>query len=233
MEYFKKLNLLCFQSEELSNLFKQHKKRDILNEINKNPHLLLNPLKLVDGLVGQMHRNKEEVEMFVALGVCASFYGEGGKICFQIKGVSPADSWKEVKTLQDLKNILKEYELTDFTLIDSQNNRIDFQLKIYHGKLETKDLFNFVKDKIEHYANNLGDVNLLIQLRGNGTPYQNCDIDFHNLHAELSKLNFQFKGQVLLSFNDNNKFKVINQVYPELTTSRTEWKDGSDILHIK
>jgi len=233
MEYSKKLNILCFELEELSDLFKQHKKKDILNELRKNTHLLLNPLKLVDSLVEQMRKNKEEVEVFVALSMCSSFYGEDSKICFQLKDGLPADSWKEVRTFQNLKDTLKEYELTDFTSIDAKNDKRDFQLKIYYGKLQTEDLFNFIKNKIEHYANNLGDVNLLVQLRGSGKAYQDFSIDFKDLHAQLTKLGLKFQGQVLLSFNEDNKFKVINQVYPELTTSRTEWKNGADILHIQ
>lgn len=45
------------------------------------------------------------------------------------------------------------------------------------------------------------------------------DVKFSEIHRKLMNGEFNFKGQVLLFFNAQNEKQVINQVYPELTTS--------------
>jgi len=93
-----------------------------------------------------------------------------------------------------------------------------FQLKRYQEGLNTQNIFDFIKKKIEHYANDLGDMNLLLVLQSQA--WDVSYVDFHELHDKLKSLNLTFRGQILISYNESDREKVINQVYPDITTTR-------------
>ena len=82
--------------------------------------------------------------------------------------------------------------------------------------MNTKSIFEFIRRKVAHYGS-LGDMNLLIIPQPE--PYSLLNIDFRILHEKIRSLNYNFKGQILISFNENNKKMVINQIYPDLTTT--------------
>ena len=41
-----------------------------------------------------------------------------------------------------------------------------------------------------------------------------------NLYEKIKILDLKFKGQVLIFYNENVEYLVINQIYPNITTSK-------------
>lgn len=88
-------------------------------------------------------------------------------MCFVLKdGFRPQK--EPITTFENLLNSIKEANLTDFAILSDDGLRL-FQLKRYgkdHGQvIETDALFEFIKKKLSHYGNALGDTNLLIALQ--------------------------------------------------------------------
>ena len=78
---------------------------------------------------------------------------------------------------------------------------------------------------LSKYGNNLGSVNLLIQLQGidggrllkmGDSIITNVEIDFREVYKKINKIKLKFKGEILIMYNELNKFTVLYQVYPEL-----------------
>jgi hypothetical protein len=50
---------------------------------------------------------------------------------------------------------------------------------------------------------------------------------FQDLHERIKKLELKGAGHVLVSYNEENKFDVMNTVYPTLGTTRVAHEDFS------
>ncbi len=222
MQYHhKKTNTICFDSFDLKQLFETEGKGRLIREIKKSGystedllideskiHEIVNTVKLV--------KDKEDVEIFIALYSLFRFYPKESKICFLLK--REVDPKKEpIDTLEKLKNSLKENDLTDFGLMTDDGLR-NFQLKQYIETVSADGLFNFIKEKLLHYGNNLGDTNLLIILRATKGDIRGSF--FHDLHKKLKTLSIKGDGCILVLYNEENKFDVMNTVYPNLGTTR-------------
>ncbi len=223
MNYCKLKNdrLLCFAKSELLRLFKIAKQAEIRQEmIKKNLSFddLRNDyskMKKVAKEIGERGaRDRDEHEIFAALFSFIDFYEDGSEICFKLKTDFDINKNK-ITSLQDLNKFRDDPP--DFIIRSSDGLR-EFELKRYRDKLGTEEIFEFLKKKVAHYGNNLGDVNLLLVLQP--PAYSLSNIDFQELHTKLRSLNLKFQGQILISYNENNKEDVINQVYPDLTTTR-------------
>jgi len=233
MEYLKKLNMICFSLMELKQLFKAGYLNKAFSEMRKKGYTLEDLKKDKDKMVevandvtSKSIKNKEDVEIFMALTSSIAFFGNDSKICFTLKNNYNVNK-KYIKSLEDLKEVAKEDTLTDFAIW--KNGLRQFQLKQYRNKLDTNNLFKFIKKMLGKYGNDLGDVNLLIQLQGpEGGKIQtgekpkisNSDIDYYVINQKIAELKLNFKGEILIKVNEKNKFTVLNQVYPELKTMR-------------
>ena len=178
--------------------------------------------EIVDKLVYNNTKKKEYIEIFTAWILSMEFYGGDSKIFFILKpGIQPEKA--NIKTIDDLKKATQEDDLTDFTILNIDGAR-QFQLKQYPFELETEKLSDFINKKMEKYGNNIGEVNLLILLQGkeNKSFIQNINIDFETLYKNLSQKKFNFTGQILIYYNELNNKLVVNQVYPNLTTSQRD-----------
>ncbi|MFH0863996.1 MAG: hypothetical protein V1858_02835 [Candidatus Gottesmanbacteria bacterium] len=226
MKYIKKLNMVCFNLLELKTLYKTDKVIKILIEANKTRCNIVNSSKeqskkIVDSVVKGDLKQKEEIEIFSALSLCALFFENDSFIGFVLKdgydvGKNP------IQTLEGLKKAAKEDTLTDFAIITKSGMR-EFQLKqFYRQKLETEDLFNFIKEKIEHYGGNFGTTALLFSVRGDGIGPCQSNISFKEIHERLCKLNLDRNGLILIWYNDGNKKQVIIEVYPDLSACQKE-----------
>lgn len=219
--------MICLDKGELARLYKDAKDTELVSEVSKKCYTI-EELKddnqkiheIVDAVVNKGLRDKDEVEIFAALFCYLEFYIEGSKICFVLKDSFDL-SKNAINSLQNLKNAIKENELTDFGIL-SNNELRQFQLKRYKDKLTVQEILDFIKKKIKHYANNLGDINLLIVLQSSDSAIPNNF--FHEVHEKLKELKLEFGGQILISYNENMQFSVINQVYPMLKTTRIPFR---------
>jgi hypothetical protein len=211
--------IICFSKSELMQLYKANKQQEIRAEIAKSGFSIdtlgrdrakMEELAGIIGERGAQHRDEHEV--FASLFAFPDFYGPDTEICYELKDdfVSQQDT---VSSLADLYNFRKVDSDSDFLLRTNGDFR-NFQLKRYRGELTATALFEFIAKKVQHYSNNLGDTNLLIQLQAPaGTSAQ---IDFHELHRLIQGQNFKFDSAILISYNENDKRHLIITVHPTL-----------------
>ncbi|MFA4937171.1 MAG: hypothetical protein WC575_02705 [Patescibacteria group bacterium] len=215
-------NFICISKSEYEVLFRQ-KAFILLDAALKKRGLSLNDLsddkqKMIEfsGAISDMLQiNNDETELFVAFYIYLKYYDDAGKICLEIKNSINLNKYK-INTIEDLLSILEKKTPIDFGIISQGEIRL-FQLKRYREKIDTVELLTFIKKKMHHYGNKLGHINLLITLQTGGDI---SDVNFEELHDSLVKLNLQNEGQILISYNENNKLFVMNQIYPDLTTTR-------------
>ncbi|MBN1325542.1 hypothetical protein JW977_00975 [Candidatus Falkowbacteria bacterium] len=214
---------ICFNKLELKQLFESAKKAEIIIEMKKMGlsfnDLRNNKQKMIeisDALADKTVEHKNEHEIFAAAFCFLDFYKPNSQVGFELKNNFDISKDK-ITDLNDLKKAREENTLSDFIIVSDDGLR-NFQLKRYRGELKTEYIFNFIKGKLSGYGNNLGFINLLIILQ---VPNSDVSVvDFEKLNKQISGLNLNFEGQILISYNENNKFDVINRVYPELGTSR-------------
>lgn len=226
MYYYKKLNLICFDKNDLRDLFQHGKFSELLKEM-KHRRLSLQNLagnellmdEITDFIVLKSNKRKEDVEIFSALDYVLLFCPDNCKICFELKkGLNPNNL--TINNIEDLKMVIAEATLTDFGVLFDNKLRI-FQLTQHKEELTTKKLLASIKKKLNKYGNNLGKTNLLVLLQGKkGTNPSIDNIDFDEIHRHLLTKDFKFTGQILITYNEQDNHQVINQVYPNLTTSR-------------
>ena len=219
----KNKNIICFLKDELSKLFEVAKKVELLQEIRKQNFSFddlktdYSKMKKIADTVGERGaQHRDEHEIFASLFVFLDFYEANSEVCFELKnGFNPSKN--KINTLKDLNAFRESASDSDF-IIKSGDGLRKFQLKRYRNNLNTQGIFDFIKEKVAHYGNNLDDTNLLVVLQS--SAYTISQINFHELHDKLKSLNLKFQGQILISYNENNKEMVINQVHPNLTTTR-------------
>lgn len=220
MEYSKLHKMICFSRDELEKLFKEAKTKDLHNELSRHG-LNLHDLgsdhakmeEITDKLSAQGAADREEHEVFVALFIMLNFYDQKAEICFELN-----QQLDESIGIQDLKTLNKYREGTDTDfIIRTDVGFRKFQLKRYPekyiGKLEHKNLMNFIEKTIGRYGS-IQDTNLLIILQPK--DLRDREIDFEYIHQNLAKKGYTFTGQILLTYNENNVSSVLIQVYPEL-----------------
>jgi len=213
--------MICFDKDELKKLFETPSRKILEAEIQKSGYTSeelmrdKNKMKEVVDRV-KLLNDKEDIEIFAALFIYWKFYPKNPKICFLLRnGVDPRKN--PIDTLEKLKESIKENDITDFLFVNSDGDCISIQLKAYRGKNEVKEFSKYLKDKLQGYGNDLGDTNLLIFLQSTGVIPENF---FHDISDMVKAIKLKGTGHVLISFNENNQFDVINTVYPLLGTTR-------------
>jgi len=210
--------MVCFDVEEVKNMIKSPQEQQIIEKILERGYTLQ---ELEEDMSGDMRKtmevvgsckiieDKEDLEIFLSTYEFQSYYPDS-KICYYLKnGVDP----KSIKSLDDLKRSIVENNINDFAIYFDKSIR-NFQLKTYRGNINVKDFFSFLSTKLSHYANNLGDTNLLIVLSKGGSIDEKSF--FNSIHKELKKINIEGKGHILITYNEENKFSNIITVYPKL-----------------
>lgn len=216
-------NIICMSKNELKDLFEIAGKRFLLEQISKQGYTLDdfrdNKAKMLEFIKNiELVRNKEDHEIFSVLYVFSDFYEENCEICFELKSGISLDV--EINSLAELKEICEEGTLNDFIIITSDGARI-FQLKRYRNILQTDDLFKFLQEKLLHYGNTLGKTNLLVMLESKDGDLSG--VDFHEINKMLLGLDLgNTDSEILISYNEENKFYVINRVYPTLARSKID-----------
>lgn len=219
------MNMVCLTKDEFTAMYKGAKQAELFAEIVKMGYSLeeiradkAKMQKVVDAVHSNRANDKEEIELFVALFSQLEHYPEGSHVCLILKdGLDPR---KETPTTFDeLKAALKENEITDFGIMSDDGLR-QFQLKQYRGPLTTDDLFSFIESKVRHYGNNLGETNLLVVLQSPEADLGN--VDFDDMCTRLNKIGIKSGSEILLSFNEENKYDVIVRVFPEVGHTKKE-----------
>jgi hypothetical protein len=220
--------MICFDSKELKQIFEFIPRQQLVREILKSGYSgkeLMNDKTKMEEVVDKVKlvNNKEEKEIFLALYSFSKFYSNECKICFLLnKGTNP----KNIDSLNKLRSSLKEDDLTDF-LLWHDTGVSPFQLKAYMGKIDASELFEYLKKKLFHYGNDLGETNLLINLQSKGDIPKGF---FQDLSKKLKTIALKGTGHILISYNEEDKFDVINTVYPTLKTTRIpREKSNSDL----
>lgn len=226
--------MVGFDFKELANLFIIDKKKIIKEKILEKGDsfdgLKNDTSRKMEEIVGLAHKtmqNKEDTEIYIALFIISQFY-KNSEILFSLKNdIDPRK--KHINSLGELKNILKENGLTDFAFMSEDGLR-QFQLKQYKEELNTEKVFNFIKKKLLHYSNDMGDINLLLILQKRESYIDG--IDFYELNKSINRLKLKSSASIMLYYNEENKFSVINTVYPEVSTTRiprnrADWQTGS------
>ena len=206
---------------ELKGLFELAGKKFLLEQISKQGYRLDdfrgNRAKMLEFIKSiKLVRNKEDHEIFSVLFVFSDFYEKDCEICFELKSGVSLDV--EISSLAKLKGVCEESTLNDFIIIASDGART-FQLKRYRNILQTDELFKFLQEKLLHYGNTLGKTNLLVMLESKNGDLSS--VDFHKINEMLLDLDLKnTDSEVLISYNEENKFLVINRVYPTLVRSQ-------------
>lgn len=222
------MNMICFDIETLRDVFEQSSRKQLIKILSeeffdKNDDIwgLLEDKKKVNEIVDRVSliKDKGDVEIFTATYMMLTFFAKESKVCFFMKdGFNPMKD--KVDTLETLKKNTKEYHDVDIGLLDGKSLRT-FQLKSYRGKCDMPSLFSFLRGKIEHYSCDIGSTNFLITLQSSGDIEENL---FQNIHKKLKELNIKGTGEILITYNENNKFDVLNTVYPAIGTIRIPFK---------
>ncbi len=239
--YYKGLNLICFEKNDLRDIFQQGKFSELLKEL-KRQKLSFTDLhgnkklmdEITDVIVAKGNKRKEDIEIFSAIEYSLLFCTDKSKICFELKkGLNPHKL--KIHSIDDLIHAIEEQTLMDFGIISDDSLKI-FQLKQHKKKLDTHDVSETIEKALNKYGQDIGKTNLLIILQGKPIKDQTApmNIDFEKLHKHLLTKRFKFTGQILIAYNENNKHQIINQVYPDLATSQREinqeywdkWVDG-------
>lgn len=230
MRYLARKRILCFSKEELMGLYKSSKLSELIKEIVRRgvslddlqrDHSLMKEIATAVG--DRTVADRDEHEIFAAL-LYTDFFEPTSEICFEVNTKFDPETPK-IESLSDLNRYRDGVATSDFMINSSDGMRV-FQLKRYREGLDTEHLFDFMKDRIQHYANNLGDTNLLIQIQSD--PFSQSNVDFQGIHDKLVACGFKFKGQVLVSYNDNNEKYMWVQVYPKLAKSEKPIKFLAD-----
>lgn len=222
MKFSKKENIICFSKEELMDMFKVFKLKELSKEMDvrgiSSEDLKNSPVQMeeITDIIGKRGaENRDEHEIFAGLFVFLKFFDSDSDICFEVCGFNP-DKNKSL-TFEDLLKLRERVETSDF-LIRSHDGVRKFELKRYREALNTGALFAFISKKIMHYGNNLGDTNLLGILQAK--DYSISEIDFDELYQKIASLHFKFKGQILISFNNINMDQVMICVHPKFESMK-------------
>lgn len=220
MRYVARENILCFSKDELRRIYKASKIPELFQEMIRRgiffDDLRANPILMqeIANTVGDRGAgDRDEHEVFAALFSFSRFYEPDCEVCFEVnRNFNPRNP--QITTLADLNQYRQGVNTSDF-MIRANDGFRKFELKRYRGTMDAQNIFEFIREKIVHYANNLGDTNLLIQLQS--VPYSRTHIEFHEIHENLQALGLIFRGEVLISFNQNNETHVLVQVYPGIS----------------
>ncbi len=224
MYYCKKEHMICFDVNEIIGIFKVTKQKEIseiCEEKNIDKRELLNNKQkmelIVDEIVEKSKRKKEDIEVFIAIDDCLTWYSDvDKKVCFVLKSGIQRDKLN-IEDLDDLKKVVEESTLTDFAIWS--NGLRKFQLKQYKEDLTTDCFFEKIKKTLDKYGNDLGQTNLLFVLQSDDKKVK-MDINFNDLNKKLIELKIKNIGEILVQYNQNNNFIVINRIYPEVKSMR-------------
>jgi hypothetical protein len=217
----KNKNIICFSKPELALLFKNAKIDESRQEMRRKgisyDDLRNDKCKILEIatiISSRAVEDKNEHEIFSALYIYLDFFGRDSKVCFELK--NNFNTGKDIiQNLSDLKKATEEKTLSDF-IIKSKDGFRSFQLKRYRGRLRTEDILGFIEKKLTHYGKDLGCANLLIVLqpKTNDLP----EVNFKEIYEKAKGFKIKSIGQILISYNEEDKIYVINQVYPDLNT---------------
>jgi hypothetical protein len=228
--------IVCFKREELERLYKEDQLLAMKKEMAKQgvtvedlesdyaKREIKNFKKVADAVGLYVANDRDLHEVFASMHIFLPFYEKNSEVCFELKS-SFILGRTAISTLVDL-NHLREDVLGDFIIKSSDGFRI-IQLKRYREGLDADSVFEYVKQQLAKYGRSLGDTNLLIILQPpKGSSLDG--LDFEEVYQRLKALNLVITGQVLLAFNSNSTETVIEQVYPEHTTTSVKiaWASG-------
>lgn len=188
--YHKQANMICFDSIDLEELFGVPIRKEIQSAISTSVYSAKDLLKdkakikaMVDNI--KMLKNNDDIEIFAAIYSFLEFY-PNAKICFPLKrGVARLK--KPIQDLGELKKNLEKDDITDFGFMTDVGLRA-FQLKAYRNGVTTDELFDYIKNKLQHYGNNMGSTNLLILLQAEGSFKGSV---FKELHEKIMTLSLK------------------------------------------
>jgi hypothetical protein len=215
-------NFIFFKPEDLINLCKIHVSdttaKNLLEEINNsvNKRDTLNKLNINKKNLEKVLLKKEYIEFLTSI-IISKFYTDI-KIGFQVKNRIKIEELNlcldKFKELRILIEAVEENTDCDFAL-QNLNGTKKFQLKQCRKKLNTNNLFNYIKKIIDSYKN-LGNTNLIILAQGNLSIDQvNEEVDINEIYRKIITLNLNFNGEILIIRNDQNYNFYIYEVYPK------------------
>lgn len=218
MHYLKSEHMVCLDAEELKRLYEDEMKAEMLMGAIERGYAL----EELENSVGKMQEivdivkektlgDNTTTEIFAALYCFLGFYEKGSRLCFVLKSDFNLNK-NPIRSFTDLKEAIRQDQGVDFGFLSGDGLR-QFQLKRYRGEAATEELFKFLESKLKHYGNNLGDTNLLVVLQSPGQDLE--QIDFDELAEKLKILELSFLGEVLITFNAENKFSIIQRIYPQ------------------
>lgn len=231
MIYFhKRTHSLCFDLDTFRHFFEKPG-RDKLQErllALENPFEVFGNQEKLKEIADEFSlvNDKEDLEFFTAAYLLISIYPDTEKVCLKMKAEFNPDK-DSISDLEGLKKFIKEYEIVDFMILNSANEGREFQLKGYKEACTTDALFSFLEKKLKHYSYNLGTTNLLLLLQSGGDLEPDI---FHDIHEKLKALKIKGTGHILISYNENGEFDVMNTVYPILGTTRIPYRKLSERL---
>lgn len=224
MYYLKSEHMICFDKATLKKIYEDEMRAEMIKniaqsgytseELNSNIRKIQ---EIVDVIKKKTLEDKTAIEIFTALYCVVRFYGKESKLCFVLKNNFYVKK-TPIRSFIDLKKAIRQDQEIDFGVLSKDGLR-QFQQKQYRGKANTVELFDFLKDKLNHYGNNLENTNLLVILQCPGQDFN--QIDFDELTQKLKILNLVYQGEILITFNVENKFIITERIYPERGIAKT------------
>lgn len=215
-------NFIYFEPEELTHLCKIYVADIIAKNLSENKQKITDKLNLISDVIDKdkikkILLKKENIEFLTSI-VISKFYEKDVKIGFLIKNKIQIEKLAskiiESKELKILIDNVEEDTDCDFIISSSTGIR-KFQLKQCREKLNTKNLFEYIKKKLDVYGT-LGDTNLIILAQGNGSPEQSKDVvNISEIYQKIKTLNYNFNGEVLIIRTTNGINFFIYEVYPK------------------
>jgi len=225
--------MLCIDVKDLKKMFEDYQYSLLIEKILENKYSIQDVRnhmgkmqEITDVVVKDGLKSKENIEIFIALDLCLTFFSENDKICFNLKR-NIKQNKLVINNIQGLLDVIEECTLTDFAIISKDGLR-QFQLKQYREELKTEIFMNRLEKTLHKYGNGkvLDNINLIFVLQGEKKKDVEISfnyIDFHEINLRVSRLSLSFNGEILIMYNEGNKYSVINRVYPKLSTSRKEF----------
>ena len=216
--YIKKQNIICLTQEELRFMFERFKKNQMLERLAKEGMTLydlqhnraeMEKLALKMGKEGA--KDRDEHEVFAALYVFSKYFDQDCQICFELSNFNPEKD--AIDSFEELLRFRKVDSDSDFLIMQNDGLR-KFQLKRYRDEMTAEKIFQFIKEKIEHYGGSLGNTNLWILLQPEAWSQQK--IEFHEIHESIWTLHLKQDGHILVAYNEGDKENVTVEVYPKI-----------------
>ncbi len=207
--------IVCYSKKELVDIFKNYGKKDLKGKVSIDVERLKKTLENFSKVL----RSRDNHEIFIATFSFLDFFESKSEVCFKLENFNTNKD--RANTLEELNRF--RAKTPDFIIKSGDKLLRHFELKRYRNKIDTEELFNYIKKTIREYGDNIGNTNIIFLIQPE-KPFMRVEINFQNLYQNIKSLNYKFNGQILLNWNENCDQNILVQLYPKLTKQKIDFK---------